>query len=239
MPVAVGYQPIELKVVVLFGHTRMISYALFCSKTNDACTPRTSSAPPCSREPETNAPATSAPTTTRATIAIASAIPRSFFRICFMDHSLMFTSNALPSAYREGRRAGSAARIVAQRDPGRDAIDLVRQRSLGAAGAHRLGRLGPQVDFDQRHLARVRRHHAGRVEVIQLHAGAAVQRADERLDRGGAPADRPRDVLTAVQPLRRHLHHEARRPVGAYGGVCGLHLGGEPHVVGAAHGVPL
>src|SRR6266571_3843715 len=236
MPVAVGYQPIELKVVVLFGHTRMISLTPCSATPNDACTRRRFSATRCSWVPENNAPATSAPTTTRATIAIASAIPRSFFRICFMYHSLMFTSNALPSAYREGRRAGSAARIVAQRDPGRDAIDLVRQRSLGAAGAHRLGRLGPQVDFDQRHLARVRRHHAGRVEVIQLHAGAAVQRADERLDRGGArarvhalvsqvpvrvrqrlvhpvpdgleradgraPADRPRDVLTAVQPLR-------------------------------------
>jgi len=68
-----------------------MSYTPSSATPNDAWTRRTFSATRCSWVPEKNAPAISAPTMTRATIAMASAIPRSFCTTCFIDDSLRFT----------------------------------------------------------------------------------------------------------------------------------------------------
>src|SRR5438552_3225293 len=76
----------------------MMSKAPSSATPNDACIRRTFSATRCSWVPENRAPATSAPTTTSATIARASAIPRSFFSTCFIDRSFRFPFPPGPSA---------------------------------------------------------------------------------------------------------------------------------------------
>src|SRR6266702_2687375 len=106
---APGYMPSALKVVVLFGQARMTSFTPSSATPNDAWTRRVFSATRCSCVPENSAPATSAPTTTSATIAMASAIPRSFFRTCFIDRSLVDIVPRAPRLTGTARSAGCSA----------------------------------------------------------------------------------------------------------------------------------
>src|SRR5205823_5807774 len=86
-----GYIPAYLILMVSTLQLRMMSYTPSSATPNDAWARRTFSATRCSCVPENRAPAMSAPTTTSATIAMASAMPRSFFRTCFIPDSLRFT----------------------------------------------------------------------------------------------------------------------------------------------------
>src|SRR5881296_1677810 len=159
----------------------MMSYTPCSVVPNDACRRRAFSATRCSWVPEKNAPAISAPTTTSATMAMASAIPRSFFRTCLIPVSLVYMSLSCSrqSARHDRERPGSAARVVAQRDPRGHAVDLVRlylgPSPDGGRGA------GAQRDLDLRHLGRVRGDRPVAVEVAERDAIGSDERADDRL----------------------------------------------------------
>src|SRR5437867_2387073 len=161
----------------------MISYTPSSATPNEAWARRTFSATRCSWVPEKKAPATSAPTTTSATIAMASAMPRSFFKTCLIHDSLVYMKvSGVPSVARDHwERPWPAARVVAQRDEGDDAVHLVGAQSTRAPDRSR--RLGAQHDLDLRHSRRVGRHRPIGVEVRERHPVRADEGADEGLDR--------------------------------------------------------
>src|SRR5947199_8154586 len=86
-----GYRLAYFCLVVGSLQPRMMSYTPSSATPNDAWTRRTFSATRCSWVPEKNAPAMSAPTITSATIAMASAMPLSFSRNCYMLDYVIYT----------------------------------------------------------------------------------------------------------------------------------------------------
>src|SRR5256886_2756599 len=194
----------------------MMSKAPSSATPNDACIRRTFSATRCSWVPENRAPATSAPTTTSATIARASAIPRSFFSTCFIDRSLRFTFPPGPSAAEPGRyRARTTARVVPQGYPRHDTVHLVVLNARTAADGRRRPRA--QHDLDRGHLCRHVGHSPASVVIREREAVRPDEGTHHGLNRGACRGVALSEIPAAVARLIAAVDHlvEAphRRPV--------------------------